>query len=173
MITLNPEDFYQTAEDIINTISSNPPFPSTHRIELNNLMPASELLNLIGQIWMANHVILTPGSVPSWIGLPWPRLKMLWKWLSPITPFLLPNKDPSKTSDREPPSSPSTPRCHPQRPCAMCTAMGFEADHFSLSRYCGWGKLSSSDIPKIISDNHLCPSCSQAHDLTLKFKLTS
>ena len=54
----------------------------------------------------------------------------------------------------------------------MCTIMGFEANHFSLGKYCGSGRLSSSEILKLISDNNLCFTCTQAHRSSFKCKLT-
>ena len=41
---------------------------------------------------------------------------------------------------------------------------GFQDDHFVLSRLCGVAKLRAPDILKIITDNHLCPTCTLAHD---------
>ena len=78
----------------------------------------------------------------------------------------------TSNSKTQPPSPPNTPRTHPLQPCAIFTAKGFEAGQFSLGRYCGTSKLSSPDILKIISENHLCPSCTQAHDINYKCKLT-
>ena len=54
----------------------------------------------------------------------------------------------------------------------MCTIMGFEANHFSLGKYCGSGRLSSPEILKLISDNNLCFTCTQAHGSSFKCKLT-
>ena len=50
--------------------------------------------------------------------------------------------------------------------------MGFEVNHFSLSKYCGTGKLSSPEIIKLITDNNLCFTCTQAHGSSYKCKLT-
>ena len=46
--------------------------------------------------------------------------------------------------------------------------MGFEDNHYSLSRSCGIGKLSSPEILKLIADNHLCFICTQAHEKNYK-----
>jgi len=51
----------------------------------------------------------------------------------------------------------------PPRPCAMCSIKGFEANHYSLTSTCGTGKLSSPEILKLIADNGLCFTCTQAH----------
>ena len=56
--------------------------------------------------------------------------------------------------------------------CPPCTVKGFQADHYPLSYHCGVSKLSSQDIIKIISDNHLCPTCMFQHDLNFKCKPT-
>ena len=72
----------------------------------------------------------------------------------------------------QPPQPPNHPRFCPPRPCALCTAMGFDADHFSLTRSCGAGKLSSPEILKLIADNHLCFTCTQAHPKNYKCKAT-
>ena len=45
----------------------------------------------------------------------------------------------------------------------MCSIMGFENNHFSLTKHCGVVKLSSPEILKLIADNHLCFTCTQAH----------
>ena len=60
----------------------------------------------------------------------------------------------------------------PRRPCSLCTIKGFQADHYPLNMHCGVAELSSPDILKLISDYHLCPSCTQAHDPAYKCKLT-
>ena len=54
----------------------------------------------------------------------------------------------------------------------MCTIMEFEANHFSLGKYCGSGRLSSPEILKLISDNNLCFTCTQVHGSGFKCKLT-
>ena len=71
-----------------------------------------------------------------------------------------------------PPNSSDPQRFRPPKPCAMCTIMGFEANHFSLSKHCGSGKLSSPEIFKLISNNNLCFTCTQAHGNSYKCKLT-
>ena len=48
--------------------------------------------------------------------------------------------------------------------------MGFEDNHFSLSKFCGAGKLSSPEILKLSADNHLCFTCVQAHGKSYKCK---
>ena len=55
-----------------------------------------------------------------------------------------------------------------------CTAVYFTDRNLTVRecRYCGSGKMSSPDILMIISDNHLCPSCTQVHDLNYKCNLT-
>ena len=58
------------------------------------------------------------------------------------------------------------------RPCALCTVMGFEDNRFSLSKFCGAGKLSSPEILKVIADNHLCFTCVQSHGKNFKCKTT-
>ena len=58
------------------------------------------------------------------------------------------------------------------RPCSLCTIKGFQDDHFALSRRCGATKLSAPDILKIITDNHLCPTCTLAHDPIYKCHTT-
>ena len=50
--------------------------------------------------------------------------------------------------------------------------MGFEADHFSLTRSYGACKLSSPEILKVIADNHLCFTCVQSHGKNFKCKTT-
>ena len=50
--------------------------------------------------------------------------------------------------------------------------MGFEDNHFSLSKHCGSGRLSSPEMFKLISDNNLCFTCTQAHGKSYKCKLT-
>ena len=72
----------------------------------------------------------------------------------------------------QPPHPSDFQRNCPPRPCAMCTIMGFEDNHFSLSRACGVGKLSSPEILKLIADNHLCFTCTQAHEKNYKCKDT-
>ena len=67
----------------------------------------------------------------------------------------------------------STPMGTPWWPCSLCSIKGFQANHFSLSMNCGVGELSvCTDILELNSDNHLCPSCTQAHDPTFNCKLT-
>ena len=51
----------------------------------------------------------------------------------------------------------------------MCSIMGFADNHFSLSKSCGSGKLSSPEILKLI---HLCFTCTQAHEKGYKCKPT-
>ena len=51
----------------------------------------------------------------------------------------------------QPPRSSDLQRNRPPRPCAMCTIMGFEDNHYSLSRSCSVGKLSSPEILKLIA----------------------
>ena len=76
--------------------------------------------------------------------------------------------EPPKFNSRPPQHSTNIPRAKPTYPCSLCKAKGFQDDHFTLSKYCGAGKLSSPDILKIISDNHLCPSCVFSHDGNFK-----
>ena len=54
----------------------------------------------------------------------------------------------------------------------MCTILGFEDNHFSLTRSCGAGKLSSPEILKLIANNHLCFTCTQAHGKGYRCKTT-
>ena len=54
----------------------------------------------------------------------------------------------------------------------MCSIKGFEANHFSLTSACGTGKLSSPEILKLIADNGLCFTCTQAHSVGYKCKTT-
>ena len=54
----------------------------------------------------------------------------------------------------------------------MCSIMGFEDNHFSLTRSCGSGKLSSHEILKLIADNHLFFTCTQTHEKNYKCKAT-
>ena len=61
---------------------------------------------------------------------------------------------------------------HPPRPCAMFSIKGFEANHYSLTSACGTGKLSSPEILKLITDNGLCFTCTQAHSVGYKCKTT-
>ena len=61
---------------------------------------------------------------------------------------------------------------HPPRPCAMFSIKGFEANHYSLTSACGTGKLSSPEILKLIADNGLCFTCTQAHSVGYKCKTT-
>ena len=71
--------------------------------------------------------------------------------------------EPPKSSSK-PLHSPTTPKNRVFGPCSLCTIKGFQDDHFALGRLCGAAKLSSPDILKIITDNHLCPTCTLAHD---------
>jgi len=71
-------------------------------------------------------------------------------------------------SNSKPQYIPNVPRTKPRHPCSLCQIKGFEDDHFALNRFCGVGKLSAPDILKIITDNHLCPTCTLNHDLTYK-----
>jgi len=48
--------------------------------------------------------------------------------------------------------------------------MGFEDNHFSLTRSCGSRKLSSPEILKLITNNHLCFTCTQAQEKNYKCK---
>ena len=75
-----------------------------------------------------------------------------------------PNPQPPRFSGSQP--------CHPPRPCAMYSIKGFEANHFSLSSTCGTGKLSSPKILKLIANNALCFTCTQAHSPGYKCKAT-
>ena len=54
----------------------------------------------------------------------------------------------------------------------MCTIMGFEDNHFSLTRSFSPGKLSSPEILKLIANNHLCFTCTQALEKNYKCKAT-
>ena len=63
----------------------------------------------------------------------------------------------------QPPRPADLPQKYPPKPCAMCSIMGFENNHFSLTKHCGVVKLSSPEILKLIADNHLCFTCTQAH----------
>ena len=54
----------------------------------------------------------------------------------------------------------------------MCSIKGFEANHYSLTNACGTGKLSSPEILKLIADNGLCFTCTQAHSVGYKCKTT-
>ena len=58
------------------------------------------------------------------------------------------------------------------KPCTLCSIMGFEDNHFSLSKFCGASKLSSPEILKVIADNHLCFTCVQSHGPNYKCKTT-
>ena len=58
------------------------------------------------------------------------------------------------------------------KPCTLCPIMGFEDNHYSLSKSCGTGKLSSPEILKVIADNHLCFTCVQSHGPNFKCKTT-
>ena len=73
--------------------------------------------------------------------------------------------EPPKFNSKPPQHSANIPRAKPMRPCSLCTTKGFQDDHFALTKFCGAGKLSSPDILKIITDNHLCPTCTLNHDL--------
>ena len=72
----------------------------------------------------------------------------------------------------QPPHPSDLQHYRPPKPCTMCTTMGFEDNHFSLTRSCGAGKLSSPEILKLIADNHLCFTCTQAHGKNYKCKAT-
>ena len=52
----------------------------------------------------------------------------------------------------------------PTQPCVLCTAKGFESNHFSLNFDCEGAKLSSPDILKLISSSKVCPSCTYLHN---------
>ena len=71
--------------------------------------------------------------------------------------------EPHKPNSK-PQYSATTSKNRVMRPCSLCTIKGFQDDHFALGRLCGAAKLSSPDILKIITDNHLCPTCTLAHD---------
>ena len=75
-------------------------------------------------------------------------------------------------SKPKPQPSASTPSAIPRHPCSLCTVKGFQADHYALSKLCGVGKLSPPDILKLITDNHLCPSCNRNHDTNYKCRTT-
>ena len=80
---------------------------------------------------------------------------------------------PAASKPKPQPQNPSDqPRNHPPKPCALCLAMGFEDNHFSLTRFWGAGKLSSPEILTLIADNHLCFTCTQAHGKNYKCKPT-
>ena len=53
----------------------------------------------------------------------------------------------------------------------LCTAKGFQYDHYPLNFHCGVAKLSSPDILKLISDNKVCPSCICPHDPAIQCRL--
>ena len=76
---------------------------------------------------------------------------------------------PAPTNTKPKPRSSAPP---PSKPCTLCTVKGFQANHYPLNVHCGVGKLSSPDIIKIISDNHLCPSCTHQHEPYFRCKLT-
>ena len=59
----------------------------------------------------------------------------------------------------------------PRHPCTLCTAKGFQSDHFPLNLNCGVAKLSSPDILKLISNNKVCPSCTHTHDPAYRCRL--
>ena len=79
--------------------------------------------------------------------------------------------EPPKPNSK-PQYSATTPKNRVMRPCSLCTIKGFQDDHFALSRLCGAAKLSAPDILKIITDNHLCPTCTLAHDPIYKCHTT-
>ena len=79
--------------------------------------------------------------------------------------------EPLKSSSK-PLYSPTTPKNRVYRPCSLCMIKGFQDDHFALSRVCGAAKLSAPDILKIITDNHLCPTCTLTHDPNYKCPTT-
>ena len=72
----------------------------------------------------------------------------------------------------QPPRPADPPRNFPPKPCAMCSIMGFENNHFSLTRNCGVGKLGSPEILKLIAENNLCFLCTLAHGKSFKCKPT-
>ena len=72
--------------------------------------------------------------------------------------------EPHKFNSRPAHHSTNTTHTTPRYPCSLCKIKGFQDEHYSLSRACGTGKLSSPDILKIISDYHLCPTCIFSHD---------
>ena len=97
----------------------------------------------------------------------------------PLWPRILSNKHGVKATRPEPPKSNSklqysanTPRNRVMRPCSLCMIKGFQDDHFALSRLCGAAMLSTPNILKIITDNHLCPTCTLAHDPIYKCHTT-
>ena len=92
--------------------------------------------------------------------------------LSPLSIGVKPVRYESPNTKPKPPTSSGSPEFTPRHPCSLCTVKGFQADHFALSYKCGVGKLSSPDIQKIISENHLCPSCTLNHPPTFKCRLT-
>ena len=72
----------------------------------------------------------------------------------------------------QPPNSSDPQRFCPPKPCDVYNIMEFEANPFSLGKYCGSGRLSSPEILKLISDNNLCFTCTQVHGSGFKCKLT-
>ena len=92
--------------------------------------------------------------------------------LSPLSIGVKPVRYESPNTKPKPPTPSGNPKFTPRHPCSLCTVKGFQADHFALSYKCGVGKLSSPDIQKIISENHLCPSCTLNHPSTFKCRLT-
>ena len=60
--------------------------------------------------------------------------------------------------------SPKTNHQQLTRPCVLCSAQGFESNHFANNFACEVAKLSSPDILKLISSSKVCPSCSYLHN---------
>ena len=113
----------------------------------------AQLVCKIEKNYLANPSLYDLDSVPSSIGVK-------------LTIHEPPN------SKSKPQHSASTPSATPRHPCFLCTVKGFQADHFALSKLCGVGKLSAPDILKLITDNHLCPSCTLNHDANYKCRTT-
>ena len=59
----------------------------------------------------------------------------------------------------------------PRRPCTLCSMKGFRDNHFPLNQHCTVPKLSSKNILQLISDPHVCPTCTHSHGSTFKCKL--
>ena len=72
----------------------------------------------------------------------------------------------------KPPNQPqNNSNIRPRRPCTLCSRKGFRNDHFPLNQHCAVAKLSSKTILQLISDHHVCPTCTHSHGPNFKCKL--
>ena len=133
----------------------NEKYTSFHRQDPGNVM-APKTFEFLAQY--VDEVRRNYQADPSLFDL---ELKSLSIEVKPVRPAPI-NTKPKPRSSAPPPS----------KPCTLCTVKGFQANHYPLNVHCGVGKLSSPDIIKIISDNHLCPSCTHQHEPNFRCKLT-